>query len=96
MAGFPFKESDGLKYEGPTLFVRGTQSQYVSLDTFPAIKTYFPNAEIADIDAGHWLISENPEAFRTGKSVSPIELSPILTSDHSCAPVYGVSLTEVL
>lgn len=68
MADFPFGEADGLKYEGPALFVRGTRSQYVSLDTIPAIKKFFPNAEIADVDAGHWLISENPEAFRQGKS----------------------------
>ncbi|KAJ6008873.1 hypothetical protein N7522_003889 [Penicillium canescens] len=64
MADFPFKESDNLKYDGPTLFVRGTRSQYVSDDTVPAIKKFFPNAQIADVEAGHWLISENPEAFR--------------------------------
>lgn len=67
MADFPFSDADGLKYEGPTLFVRGTKSHYVSLDTIPAIKKFFPNAQIADVDAGHWLISENPEAFRQGK-----------------------------
>ncbi|KAJ5115286.1 hypothetical protein NUU61_001045 [Penicillium alfredii] len=64
MADWPFSESDTIQYEGPTLFVRGTNSQYVSDDTVPAIKKFFPNAEIADVDAGHWLISENPEAFR--------------------------------
>lgn len=67
MADFPFSESDGLKYEGPTLFVRGTKSQYITSDTIPAIKRFFPNARIADVDAGHWLISENPGAFQTGK-----------------------------
>ncbi|OQE89504.1 hypothetical protein PENNAL_c0014G04941 [Penicillium nalgiovense] len=64
MADFPFKESDNLQYNGPTLFVRGTRSKYVSDDTVPAIKKFFPNAQIADVEAGHWLISENPEAFR--------------------------------
>ena len=67
MADFPFNESDGVKYDGPTLFVRGTKSRYVSDDTIPAIKKFFPNAQIADVEAGHWLISENPEAFRQGK-----------------------------
>lgn len=66
MGDFPFKESDNLRYEGPTLFVRGTRSRYVSDDTVPAIKKFFPNAQIADVEAGHWLISENPEAFRQG------------------------------
>ncbi|QQK44532.1 Alpha/beta hydrolase, putative [Penicillium digitatum] len=64
MADFPFKESDSLHYDGPTLFVRGTKSKYVSDDTVPAIKKFFPNAQIVDVEAGHWLISENPEAFR--------------------------------
>lgn len=77
MADFPFTEADGLKYQGPTLFVRGTKSQYVSLDTIPAIKTFFPNAQIADVDAGHWLISENPEAFRQGK----YQFFPLLNLD---------------
>ncbi|OQD83670.1 hypothetical protein PENANT_c015G04014 [Penicillium antarcticum] len=66
MADFPFTESDNLKYDGPTLFVRGTRSKYVSDDTVPTIKKFFPNAQIADVEAGHWLISENPEAFRQG------------------------------
>ncbi|KAJ5754055.1 uncharacterized protein N7511_008208 [Penicillium nucicola] len=64
MADFPFQASENLQYNGPTLFVRGTRSKYVSEDTVPAIKKFFPNAEIADVEAGHWLISENPEAFR--------------------------------
>lgn len=67
MAEFPFSEADGKQYKGPTLFVRGTRSRYVSDKTIPAIKKFFPNAQIADVDAGHWLISENPEAFRQGK-----------------------------
>ena len=71
MADFPFGESDNVQYKGPTLFVRGTKSRYVSADTVPAIKRFFPNAEIADVEAGHWLISENPEAFRQGKTSIP-------------------------
>lgn len=64
MADFPFLEPGSVTYDGPTLFVRGTKSKYVSDDTVPVIKKLFPNAEIADVEAGHWLISENPEAFR--------------------------------
>ncbi|PKX89742.1 putative alpha/beta hydrolase [Aspergillus novofumigatus IBT 16806] len=64
MADFPFREPGSVTYDGPTLFVRGTKSKYVSDDTVPVIKKFFPNAEIADVEAGHWLISENPEAFR--------------------------------
>ncbi|KAJ5919416.1 Alpha/beta hydrolase fold-1 [Penicillium verhagenii] len=64
MADFPFRESDAVQYNGPTLFVRGTKSKYITNDTIPAIKKFFPNAEIADVEAGHWLISEKPEDFR--------------------------------
>ncbi|KAL4907455.1 hypothetical protein BDW74DRAFT_149199 [Aspergillus multicolor] len=64
MGEFPFSEPGNVKYEGPTLVVRGTKSPYVSEDTFPAIKAFFPNSRVADVEAGHWLISENPEAFR--------------------------------
>ncbi|GAQ11545.1 abhydrolase domain-containing protein C22H12.03 [Aspergillus lentulus] len=64
MADFPFREPGSVTYDGPTLFVRGTKSKYVSDDTVPVIKKFFPNAEIADVEAGHWLTSENPEAFR--------------------------------
>ncbi|KAB8212464.1 hypothetical protein P875_00034031 [Aspergillus parasiticus SU-1] len=64
MANFPYAESGSATYDGPTLFVRGTKSRYVSDDTIPAIKKFFPKAQIADVEAGHWLISENPEAFR--------------------------------
>jgi pimeloyl-ACP methyl ester carboxylesterase len=66
MADFPFREPGSVTYDGPTLFIRGTKSNYVSDDMVPAIKKFFPNAEIADVEAGHWLISENPEAFRQG------------------------------
>lgn len=67
MADFPWSEPGSVKYDGPTLVVRGTKSKYVSDDTIPAIKQFFPNSEIADVEAGHWLISENPEGFRQGK-----------------------------
>jgi pimeloyl-ACP methyl ester carboxylesterase len=67
MADFPYRESDAVTYDGPTLFIRGTKSRYVSDDTIPAIKKFFPRAEIADVEAGHWLISENPEGFRQGE-----------------------------
>ncbi|KAB8233489.1 putative alpha/beta hydrolase [Aspergillus alliaceus] len=64
MANFPYTEPGSVTYNGPTLFVRGTKSKYVSDETIPAIKKFFPHAQIADVEAGHWLISENPEAFR--------------------------------
>lgn len=34
--------------------------------TLPIIAHFFPNYRLVDIDAGHWVISENPEAFKNG------------------------------
>jgi pimeloyl-ACP methyl ester carboxylesterase len=64
---FPFGEPGSVQYKGPTLVVRGTKSPYVSDETFPAIKGFFPNSRVVDVEAGHWVISENPEAFRKGR-----------------------------
>lgn len=67
LGDFPFKNPDETRFEGPTLIVRGTKSHYVSDETLPICGRFFPNFERADIDAGHWVISEKPEEFRQGK-----------------------------
>jgi len=64
MGDFPFRDPDETRYEGPTLFVRGTKSPYVADEALPIIGRFFPRFDLVDIDAGHWLISENPGAFR--------------------------------
>ncbi|KAL6900257.1 Alpha/Beta hydrolase protein [Trichoderma evansii] len=64
LGDFPFKSPQEARYTKPSLFVRGTQSKYVPDDVLPAIGQFFPCFRLADIDAGHWLISEQPEAFR--------------------------------
>ncbi|KAH0563108.1 hypothetical protein GP486_002326 [Trichoglossum hirsutum] len=66
MADFPFKDPDTARYEKPALFLRGTRSRYVSDEVIPLIGRFFPRFTLKDIEAGHWLISENPDAFRTG------------------------------
>jgi pimeloyl-ACP methyl ester carboxylesterase len=51
-------------YSGPTLFLRGDRSEYVSTADLPLIKSHFPMANIEAIpNAGHWLHAENPEQF---------------------------------
>lgn len=66
MADFPFKDPEEARWEGPTLFVRGTKSHYVADETLPIIGRFFPRFQIADVDSGHWVISEKPEEFRNG------------------------------
>lgn len=68
MGDFPFKDPDAVRFEKPTLFVRGTQSKYIPDESLPIIGKFFPRFQLADIDAGHWVISEKPEEFRQGSS----------------------------
>ena len=67
MGDFPFKEPDEARYDKPTLIVRGKKSHYVADDVLPVIGRFFPRFELKDIDSGHWVISESPEAFKQGK-----------------------------
>ena len=69
LGDFPFKDPNVVRYEKPALFVRGTKSKYVPDEVLPAIGQFFPRFELADIDAGHWVISEKPEDFRQGKII---------------------------
>lgn len=96
MADFPFEEAENLRYDGPTLFIRGTKSRYVSDDTIPAIKRYFPNAQIADVEAGHWLISEKPEDFRKGISFFSSMINGLICLHHNYSgrEVPGFELTS--
>jgi pimeloyl-ACP methyl ester carboxylesterase len=68
LGDFPYKDPEEVRYSGPTLIVRGTQSHYVADDMLPVCGRFFPNFERSDIDAGHWVISEKPEEFRRGGS----------------------------
>lgn len=61
LASFPKFDT---KYEGPTLFVGGEKSEYISPSTKPDIMNLFPNAFIVHIPrAGHWVHSDNPFEF---------------------------------
>ncbi|GAB7343668.1 hypothetical protein MBLNU457_1657t2 [Dothideomycetes sp. NU457] len=64
MADFPFKDPEDARFEGRTLFVRGTKSHYVSDEALPVIGRFFPKFTVVDVECGHWIISEKPEEFR--------------------------------
>ena len=51
-------------YEGPTLFIRGGNSDYIQAEHRDAVTGYFPNVDLKVIpEAGHWLHAEKPELF---------------------------------
>lgn len=51
-------------YSGPTLFIKGMDSRYISQSDQPAIEERFPYAKAKLIEgAGHWPHAEKPRAF---------------------------------
>ena len=66
LSDFPFKDPDAVRYEGPTLVVRGTKSHYVADETLPVIGKFFPRFEVLDVECGHWVMSERFEEFKNG------------------------------
>ena len=51
-------------YEGPTLFIKGGQSDYIDANELSRIQQTFPQALLVTIpDAGHWVHAEAPKAF---------------------------------
>ncbi|PIF03001.1 MAG: alpha/beta hydrolase [Propionibacterium sp.] len=53
-------------YTGPVLWLAGANSDYVKPEHMAAMRSLFPRTTLVKIkDAGHWLHSEQPEAFVT-------------------------------
>lgn len=51
-------------FEGPTLFVKGSQSDYILPEDEPEIFALFPNAKIETVrNASHWVHAEAPAAL---------------------------------
>lgn len=51
-------------FDGPTLFLRGENSNYITLEDEGLIEAHFSNATIVTVkNAGHWLHAENPGQF---------------------------------
>ena len=75
MGDFPHRDPSAARFEKPALFVRGTKSTYVPDDVLPLVGQFFPRFRLADVDAGHWLISEKPEEFRRAvvEFLEPVE-----------------------
>lgn len=54
---------DGSSFSGPTLFLRGGSSNYITERNHDELFRKFPTARLVTIDdAGHWLHAEKPQA----------------------------------
>ncbi len=60
--GEPLKDTD--VFNGKTLFVKGSLSNYINDSDIELIKNHFPLVEIVTVsNAGHWLHADNPKEF---------------------------------
>lgn len=51
-------------FDGPVLFIRGANSDYIRAEDQKQIRQLFPRAEITTLPkAGHWVHADAPEAF---------------------------------
>ncbi|GMK59757.1 hypothetical protein CspeluHIS016_0803630 [Cutaneotrichosporon spelunceum] len=67
---FPNHVTDGkpdATWGGPTLFVRGSRSDYVLDRDLQDANKFFPNLQVVTLDAGHWVHAEKPQ--ETGDAV---------------------------
>lgn len=59
-----FPSTDDDRFDRPTVFLAGVNSDYVKPAHETEIQRHFPNAETHRIaDAGHWLHAEQPDSF---------------------------------
>ena len=64
LADWPDPEP-GTSYDGPVLWVGGSESRYIRDEFAPAMRALFPRTRSFTIKgAGHWVHSEQPEIFR--------------------------------
>jgi esterase len=53
---------EGIPFEKPTLFIRGSNSDYIRDDEWPNAQRLFPNAQLITIEgAGHWVHADKPK-----------------------------------
>ncbi|PWN46105.1 alpha/beta-hydrolase [Ceraceosorus guamensis] len=50
-------------WDGHTLFIKGERSKYINRHNIPICDAFFPNAQHASLDTGHWVQAEKPLEF---------------------------------
>ncbi len=63
IVGFP-EHPAGAVFPGPTGFIHGALSDYITAAHHPAIRRFFPKASLCAVaDAGHWVHADRTAAF---------------------------------
>ena len=61
--GFP-DPAAGRQFPGPSLFLYGGESDYVTPGRYARIREFFPYARLRVVPgAGHWVYAERPQEF---------------------------------
>ena len=56
--------SEERPFQGPTLFLKGSESAYIQAAYEPEIQRRFPGSQLVTVeDAGHWLHVDQPDQF---------------------------------
>ncbi|TFK45823.1 alpha/beta-hydrolase [Heliocybe sulcata] len=63
IGSFPYAPGER-QWDGKTLFIKGTKSNYINKNNIPIAEQFFPNMELEHLDAGHWVHAERPNEFR--------------------------------
>lgn len=64
IVNFPIEKFESMTYDGPTLFIGGSNSEYIPVIDHLDITELFPQAQFAYVPgAGHWVHSQKPYEF---------------------------------
>jgi len=63
LGDFPYEPLQR-SWDGPTLMIKGSKSNYINHHNIPLTKEFFPAMELETLDAGHWVHSEAPNEFK--------------------------------
>ncbi|KAL5504056.1 hypothetical protein ACEPAH_8129 [Sanghuangporus vaninii] len=62
LGDFPYEPGEA-SWDGPTLFIKGSKSNYIKKNNLDKIKQFFPKMEMETLDAAHWVHYERPKDF---------------------------------
>ncbi|KAK2460132.1 hypothetical protein APHAL10511_007811 [Amanita phalloides] len=63
LGSFPYEPGE-CSWSGRTLVIKGSKSKYINRLNLPILQTFFPNARLEVLEAGHWVHAEKPHEFK--------------------------------
>lgn len=63
VSAWPTEHVKGLKFEGQVRFLKGTKSAFIDEKGLEAIKEYFPNYSLSELNATHFILNERPQEY---------------------------------